>query len=246
MEAITAFRKNDQMLKDFPKWVMYHYFLMSGFIQATVCYCDTPIYTFGAGELLKNPANHNAEIFPIDLSYREQEKTLTIKGYVPTKIHAISKKITEMDILPFCKNVYFFMPSLNDERKMDVFSPLENHLKQIIQKGLEEYPTVCFSHFRFRSLHVFFEFLGQQNSAEITEKILALLNTNFKKIDYIFQLSPLSYLVVSPGISGRSIKNRFQGIYFQVRSIIIDYKLMTTDFHSNPASFAETWEELEI
>ena len=249
LDGIKSEVKDEHFLNDFSHWVLHHYFLLSGYLQATVYYGNTAMYSFGSSELLKNQEEllkNNTHLSYLQLTYRENDKFLLIRGTVSSGIEGIAKKITEMDIIPFCKNMYFFTPSLNDEKKLDIYTPLKNHLSQILDQGLEEYSSVCFSHFRFRSLHVFFEFLGQQNSTEMTDKIMELLNKYFKNSDSIFQLSPVSYLVISPGITSRKIQNRFQGIYFQVRSIILDYELFTSDYDTKPASYAEIWEELKI
>ncbi|MDH5655189.1 MAG: hypothetical protein OEZ34_04740 [Spirochaetia bacterium] len=247
LQYVDSWNHKDRTL-NFQEYMIYHYLLLTGFIHATIYYNGASVLVFGGTELLKEESKIQSKysLGKIELGFQENDKSILLKGYVPLEIESVSKKISELDIIPFCKNLYFFKPELNDERKLDVYTPLEKNIHNLISRDLENYPSICFSHFRFQSLHVFFEFLGMQNSIEITEIIVKQLEKYFKNCDAIFQLSPGSYLVISSGITGKKIVNRFQGIFFQARSIILDYTLKTSDINSIPESYSDLWKELEI
>jgi hypothetical protein len=95
-------------------------------------------------------------------------------------------------------------------------------------------------------MFIFFELLGKFRSKEIIAEIIENIRTHLKRIDAIFVLSPFSYLIVSPGADEDLIQKRFQGIYFQSSSIVMDYQISTRTIREEAWSTEDLWKELGI
>ena len=248
LKNITIDESGSGAIHNFARWVLFHYLFLSGYIEGSIFFNNSPVFTFGANLLNDKNRNYSGDsgMEKINILHKEKNQSIEITGLVPSDVFGISRKITEMDILPFCRNYYFFSPGYRDERKLDLYEPLEDHITSVIHKSLKLNENICISHFKFQKMNIYFSTLGEHRTREATHDITTSLNKYFKTTDTIVQLSPHSYIVISPGITGQQLKKRFQGIYFQTRSIIFDYELITYNITQTPVLYERIWEELKI
>ena len=141
---------------------------------------------------------------------------------------------------------FFFKPDIQNERRIDHVEVLQSFARQALRGYLEQGTSVAISHFRFQDLRVYFEMSGDERTRDIMHAIVSTIRSNLKQRDMLFQLSPLSYVVVSPGAEREQIERRFKTIYFQVRSLVLEYRLTVVTVDRFPLRLNELWKDLDL
>ncbi len=252
---IEAIQDEPTHLKSGIQWTLYKYFRHAGFLQAIVLFNKKVVFSLGAG-IMPWEAKGNRRL-PEDLKFpsvfkavhhtqRHRELVLEIEGVIPAAVESMVTGILEKEIMPFATSYFFNMPVLRDNRRINVLRDVEARCTSIVEERLDQGKPVTLTHFRFQDMHVYFEMSGEHVTFEIVEKILATIRGNLKKEDILLQLSPVSYLVLSPGALEKQIATRFESIYFQINSLVLDYDLNVATVEQGPVDMEAVWKELAV
>jgi len=256
LESVRAVRENPALLSSSMRWFLHNYFLFTGFLQLVVHFREKPVFSRGAEILTKERAaeqfaedvRDNPQISVTHLQHRETSRgmLLEIDGVAPAPVAEIAATIMDNEILPLARNYYFNMSDLRDPRLVDLNRAAEEPLLAVLEREIGDGRPVSLTHFRFQEMHLYFEILGEHRTREIIREIIATIRGNLKKGDYLFQLSPLSYVVLSPGARQEQIERRFESIYFQIKTLILDYDLTVATVDALPVRMYRLWEDLRV
>ena len=105
---------------------------------------------------------------------------------------------------------------------------------------------VTISHFHFQEMKIYLEVTGEQQTREFLNEINRTFQRNLKKKDTVIQISPVSYLVLSPGATTRIMTERFKHIFFMIKSLILEYKLDIYTVQQLPVEIHEIIRRLKL
>jgi hypothetical protein len=235
---------------DFPIWFLFHMFLYSGFIRASVRFANHALFRFappGNAEYCESISRLKQSPFcTIEHTALISGKGLEVSGLVPSSIREISNHFLMREIVPFIDGYFAHSPVIVAGKGIDLYAVFKQELESLIKSATEVNQLVTITHLKFQEMFIFFELLGKFRSKEIIAEIIENIRTHLKRIDAIFVLSPFSYLIVSPGADEDLIQKRFQGIYFQSSSIVMDYQISTRTIREEAWSTEDLWKELGI
>ncbi|MCB1171272.1 MAG: hypothetical protein KDK25_13090, partial [Leptospiraceae bacterium] len=102
------------------------------------------------------------------------------------------------------------------------------------------------SHFLFQDLTRYIDEVGEYWTLEIIQEIQKTIKSNLKKRDTMVSLTPVSHLVLSSGPREEQILERFHHIYFEIRSLILDYSIYTATVDSPDYRITDILEKLKL
>ena len=246
----------------FGAWYLHQYCLFAGFLQAIVRYNGSRVaFRFGveiapwemdrrAAELYELPAALTAEGPGALMQMRHlnvlRDHRFTVRVILPARLATLGRNIIEQQILPFARNTFFYTPGLGDPRRIDHLAVLNQRALAVLNRHLERGEIVTISHFKFQDLHIYLEMQGEHRTREILRGIIEYIHGNLKKRDLLLQLTPLSYIMLSPGATQEQILERFRSIYFQIRSLVLEYQIHLATVTETPVQLNEIWKELKL
>ncbi len=244
-------------LGSFGRWYLHQYCLNGGFLQATFQYDGKAVFTFGAEIVPWESAD--VPLLPdslieegpgaLTLVYRElrhRDHRLNIEVVLPAKLSKTGQNLLDHEILPFARNFFFYQPGLGDPRHIDHLDVLDQSALEILTEHVKHGRHVTVSHFKFQDLHIYLEMSGEHRTRDLMSAIIEYILSNLKYADMLVQISPLSYIVLSPGANEEQILERFKNIYFQVRSLVLEYEIHLTTVRKLPIRLPEIWRELKL
>ncbi len=177
---------------------------------------------------------------------RRRDHNLSARLILPARLEDLARNLLDHEILPFARNLFFFTPGLGDARRVDHLAILNQRALGVLNDHLEQGQPVTISHFKFQDLHIYLEMQGEHRTREILRGIIEYIHGNLKKQDLLLQLTPLSYIMLSPGATQEQILERFRSIYFQIRSLVLEYQIHLTTVSEKPVRLSEVWKDLKL
>ncbi|MCR9143261.1 MAG: hypothetical protein NXI24_13480 [bacterium] len=177
---------------------------------------------------------------------RHRDHHLSVRLILPARLEDLARNLLDHEILPFARNLFFFSPGLGDSRRVDHLAVLNQQALAVLNERLEQGMIVTVSHFKFQDLHIYLEMQGEHRTREIFRGIIEYIHGNLKKQDLLLQLTPLSYIMISPGATEEQILERFRSIYFQIRSLVLEYKIHLTTVTESPVRLGQVWKDLKL
>lgn len=237
-------------------WRFFHYSLFAGFLQARLRFDGKTVFEFGArlapwgdDDSAQRPAA--AAPIPPGLGLLRRERWrrdhwLEFEAIAPRSIADLGEALLDQELMPFAIQFCFFQSALRDQRVINQAEYLDVSARAVITESLQREKPVTLTHFRFQSLHIYFELSGEHRSREITQEIMANIHRHLKKGDALIQVTPLSYVVLSPGARREQIVERFRRIYFQIRSLVLEYEIFLATVDRFPVRLNEIWQALRL
>jgi hypothetical protein len=177
---------------------------------------------------------------------RRRDHHLSVRVVLPARLEDLARNLLDHEILPFARNLFFFTPALGDSRRIDHLAILNQRALGVLHERLDQGMHVTISHFKFQDLHIYLEMQGEHRTREILRGIIEYIHGNLKKQDLLLQLTPLSYIMISPGATQEQILERFRSIYFQIRSLVLEYQIYLTTVSEKPVQLGEVWKDLKL
>lgn len=238
-------------------WRLYHYCLFSGFLQARLRFDGKTVFEFGArlapwseDRAARSPSSVSEPLAPgLGLLQRERwrrDHWLEFDAVAPAALVELGEALLDQELMPFAIQFCFFQSALRDQRVINQAEYLDVSARAVITESLQREKPVTLTHFRFQSLHIYFELSGEHRSREITQEIMANIHRHLKKGDALIQVTPLSYVVLSPGARRDQIVERFRRIYFQIRSLVLEYEIFLATVDRFPVRLNEIWQALRL
>lgn len=237
-------------------WRLYHYCLFAGFLQARLRFDGKTLFEFGArlapwGDEASRGAAGPAAPAPPGLGLLRRERWrrdhwLEFEAVAPRSLADLGEALLDQELMPFAIQFCFFQSALRDQRVINQAEYLDVSARAVITESLQREKPVTLTHFRFQSLHIYFELSGEHRSREITQEIMANIHRHLKKGDALIQVTPLSYVVLSPGARREQIVERFRRIYFQIRSLVLEYEIFLATVDRFPVRLNEIWQALRL
>ncbi len=266
-EEYSAFLKKIQnhpeLLTSSIRWFLHHYFLFAGFVQAIVSFNEQPVFTFGAKILPWNAADPRE--FPPELLGQAKHgipaasalsrlergeergpRHLLVEGVVPAEIEPIAGSVLDIEIMPMARSYYFFDPGIQENRHLNFLKQVEDECNRQCRVAVSSASVFSISYFRFQDMSLYFEMSGEKAGIELMEAIQQVIHQNLKRTDTLFQLSPFSYLALSPGADRAQIFERYQNVYFGYKSLYMDYDLNVVTLNDLPEDWSTVWAELGV
>ena len=169
-----------------------------------------------------------------------------LEAVVPTGLLETSKNLLLNEIWPLAANYFFNVPALSESPIDNFMLEVEDFCLDVLNANIPEGRPVTVTHFRFQEMEVYFEMSGEHRSRDIMRSITALIRENLKKDDSLIEISPTSYLVLSPGAHKDPIERRFESIYFHIHGLILDYDLDVICLEDMPGNMAEIWRAIRL
>jgi len=224
------------------RWLFQMICLHAGFAHVTLSTGQIAIFSYGIQtdwSLLPSDVWGN-----IEREFLVGEIKLVFKGNAPATVIDLAEAAFEGCLRIHAENVFLNSQGLREKSLQNVFFNVERDCRPILEGMLRDGHPVTLTHFLFQDLRVYFSLSGEYRSQEIMDSIQKTIKENLKNSDHIFRLSPLSYLVVSPGADASQIKARFKGIYIQIKSLVLDYELRLCTIRNLPVRFTQIWSQL--
>ena len=250
--SLQRHTKPESRQKTYTSWILENHMTFAGFLQSLIVLDGRETHRQGAeirpwdGDLYRPEEGLPKGLTAINHTERVEERTLHFLGIVPADLEPSARIVLDAEILPFLRAYFLNLPALQDERTVDLVQELENHLRRFCQPHLESQLPVTFIHFQFQDMAIYFEMSGEHRSLEILEEVNEIIVAHLKSGDELIQLAPGSVLVVAPGARAAQMRERFRGVYFQTRSLILDCKSEVLTLESPPIRFAELWRLLGV
>ena len=256
-----------QNVKDRPEnlttgihWCLFHYFLYSGFLQMRISLNGVEVLTHGAEILNEQKIELTDSSIPIlcgeenlTLSYiyrklesDENSDVLEFEGIVPSQILNLVRAVVDLEILPLAKNYYFYDPVFCHPWIHDYFVLIERECNSVIAKEVSRKKQVTVSHFLMQDPSQYFEVLGEHRSGEIIKDIKNTIGNHAKKTDLLLSLNPRSFLLLSPGMESGQVRQRFENVFFQINSLVLDYEVYSHTIREFPVNLLEIFEKIKV
>jgi hypothetical protein len=156
------------------------------------------------------------------------------------------RPIFQNEILPLARRILLYDTSIPGRNWIDYLHILESFVARRTRKLLAEGQPVTFTHFRFQNLNHYFGLLGEAGASEMIHNIELTIRSRLPEGDLSIVLSPHSYIVLSPGREHEEVYQRFQAIYFEIKSLILDYAILIHTVHDPDFSLFDVFRELKI
>lgn len=156
------------------------------------------------------------------------------------------RPIFQNEILPLARRILLYDTSIPGRNWIDYLHILESFVARRTRKLLAEGQPVTFTHFRFQNLNHYFGLLGEAGASEMIHNIELTIRSRLPEGDLSIVLSPHSYIVLSPGREHEEVYQRFQAIYFEIKSLILDYSILIHTVHDPDFSLFDVFRELKI
>lgn len=223
------------------RWLFQMICLNAGFASVNLTMGTVAIFSYG---IETDWEDKKATWARIERSFSVGEITLTFIGVLPRSIKDLAEAALDSTLLVHAENVFLNSQGLREKNLQNVFFNIERDTKPILEEILNTGVPVTLTHFLFQDLRVYFSLSGEYRSQEIMDSIQEVISENLKKSDRIFRLSPLSYIVISPGADSQQIQARFKSIYIQIKSLVLDYDLRLCTVSQLPVRFTQIWSQL--
>ena len=223
------------------RWLFQMICLHSGFASVTLFAGPIAIFSYGIqSDSRTMPPDVWTEI---DLPFIVGEHRLRFYGILPIKNKQFATQASD-SLLVHAENVFLNSHGLREKSIQNIFFHVEKELRPLLEALLEQGTPVTLTHFLFQDLRVYFSLSGEYRSGEIMDSIQKTIKENLKNTDSIFRISPLSYIVLSPGADAAQIETRFKSIYVQIKSLVLDYHLKLFTIQRMPVRFSQIWGHL--
>lgn len=239
----------------FQRWFFFNHFLHAGFLQARIDYDDETLYTFGA-EILpwrrgrafsssKYPVLEENNLIVIEVRPHGDDRLL-IQGILPSTLEQAGRKVLHDDVLPFAIRYYGNLPYFINQRPLDLWDPIEKEMTDSIESSLSRNDAITLSHLLFMNMRPYFEHMGEHRSLEVLNGIEIDIRNNLEPEERFFKLTPLSYVIISPGTESDEVRRRFRGVVFYVESLVLDFQFYQTVVDSFPIRANEIWRAIHL
>ena len=229
------------------EWLYYQHFLRGGCIQAMILHHRKPVYYFG---IPLKPWKHWDEAGPGPndalRSIRVDRKEVSIQAVVPEKSAHLVRHMLAGELMPIAARILRSDAGRNPENWIDSVQDLSYYLESRIKRALEKGQPVTISHFLFQDLTRYIDEVGEFWTLEIIQEIQKTIKSNLKKRDTMVSLTPVSHLVLSAGPREEQIKERFHHIYFEIRSLVLDYSIHAVTVESPDYRITDILEKLKL
>lgn len=158
----------------------------------------------------------------------------------------VVRPIFQNEILPLARRILVYDTNTPGRNWIDYLHILDSIISRKTRKLLSEGQPVTFTHFRFQNLNHYFGLLGEAGASEMIRNIEKTIRERLQEGDMSIILSPHSYIVLSPGREREDVYRRFQDIYFEIKSLILDYSIHTHTVHDPDFSLFTIFRELKI
>lgn len=229
------------------EWLFYQHFLRGGCLQAMILHHGKPVYYFGIP--LKDwkfwDEAGPAPVEGLD-SIRVNRKEISIQAVVPSGSAHLIRHMLASELMPVATRILRSDAGRNPENWIDSVEDLSMYLSSRIKRALEKSQPVTISHFLFQDLTRYVEEVGEYWTLEIIDEIRKTIKSNLKKRDTLVSLTPVSHLVLSTGPTEEQIHKRFHHIYFEIRSLILDYTIFAATVETPDYRIADILEKLKL
>lgn len=224
--------------RDPARHLLFLFFLHCGAIQAEVYYRET-VYFFMGIPVAEDRYPHLAPI-------RFQQGELRCVVWVHRESADVATAVFRREILPLIRQLLLCDTRMPGRNWIDYLQILESFLSRRALRMVRRGWPITFSHFRFQNLNHYFGLLGEAGANEMIQHIGDNIRQRLKRRDLPIILSPHSYLVLSVGATEEQIYPRFQTLYFETKSLILDYELLVRTIRTEDFSVFELFRELKI
>lgn len=250
--------------KEFIPNLIGNYCIQGLIIQAHFHYKNQAIFEFGLNLLpkeylipdtsydaIQTIKNRESPDLPPGLSmihrwfyYEDQVLDMCIITLKP--LRRICANLIDYELYPIVESWYFNQPPLQQDNTLNQAAVLHRIFSDIIPPVLGTGVPVTISHFHFQELKIYLEVTGEQQSRDFFHELMKVFKKNLKQSDLVFQLTPVSYIVISPGATRRIMTDRFKHIFFMIKSLVLEYKLNIITIQKLPVVMNDIWKELNI
>ena len=205
---------------------------------------------------LKEQIQNDSSAQP-DLEYKTSDDTLSLwfkrirfrdgnfilAALFPANVN-IHARLTRMEKV----FVRFYLPdSLHPENRFhDFFSRINEQIVPQISPFLEEGKPVTFTYFKFERFQKFVTIGGESFAAELITGLAYELTSHLKKSDRCYVLNPREYLIISTNCEKEIMQKRFHRMIFQVKSLILNYKVRYTTWRIPIEDVALHWKDIVV
>lgn len=229
------------------EWLFFQHLIRSGCLQAMVIHHRKPVYYFGIPlkpwKLWDEPGPGPYEELQ---SLRVDRKEVSVQAVVPAGSAHLVRHVIASELLPVATRILRSDAGRNPENWIDSVQDLSTYLSSRIKRALEKNQPVTISHFLFQDLTRYIDEVGEFWTLEIIQEIQKTIKSNLKKRDTMVSLTPVSHLVLSAGPREQQILNRFHHIYFEIRSLVLDYSIHTVTVDTPDYRIADILEKLKL
>ncbi|MCE9599429.1 MAG: hypothetical protein K8S54_15800 [Spirochaetia bacterium] len=243
-ELVTSFESNLKTAGagSTTRWLFQMICLHAGFASVNLAMGNVAIFSYGIQTAWDDlPGKTWGKI---ERDFLVGDIILTFTGFLPLPVKDLAEAALDSTLLVHAENVFLNSQGLREKNLQNVFFNIERDTRPILEEILNTGVPVTLTHFLFQDLRVYFSLSGEYRSQEIMDSIQAVISENLKKSDRIFRISPLSYIVISPGADSKQIQSRFKSIYIQIKSLVLDYDLRLCTVNQLPIRFTQIWSEL--
>lgn len=139
---------------------------------------------------------------------------------------------------------YYLIRSFGAEQNFaDLTSFIDEELRRLIRANRQARGDIVITIFQFQPFREFFRVAGEHFAREVMAEIKQMITGLLKSEDLFFAVSPRVYMVVSPDCTEEVMRQRFKGIFFQIKSIILEYKTVFLKANQ-PEDLEEIWPRL--
>ncbi|MBW7858694.1 MAG: hypothetical protein H3C43_10485 [Leptonema sp. (in: Bacteria)] len=222
--------------RDPARHVLFEYFLYCGAIEAEIRARDVTYFHIG---LTSNKIPHittlNSQPADFKCSIRLHNQSVDIV-----------RPILSSEILPLVRRLLLYDTSVPGRGWIDFLQNLESFVNRRSRKLIENGVPASFVHFRFHNLNRYFDLLGEAGADEMITHIEQIIRDNLVDSEMSIVLSPHSVLVLSPGSTKEQLYERFQALYFEIKSLVLDYELLIHTITDQQFSLFDVLRELKI
>jgi hypothetical protein len=240
-DYIAGFQQRPERLDSWIRWTLFHYSLLSGQLNARLRNGDDILFQTGI------EIEPTAKLATIEAGRKRDDINLHFQATVPASIESLCAAILHQELMPLAANYFLYDPALIDSRSVNLLQKSEEKISELIDSAFLDTELVTLSHIRFQDLRPYFEITGEYRSHEIIQEIAGILERNLKQSDILLEITPVSYLVLSPGVDNDKMLERLKSLYFSIKNLLLDYKITCATIRAGTEiNFSKIWSDLKL
>lgn len=138
---------------------------------------------------------------PAGLAYIRREfpyadSSMLVDLVVLHPLRRMCANLLDYELQPLLRSYYQNQPAVLSRGIYDQVAIIQRLTRDILRQEINNQRPVTLSHFKFQELHIYLEHTGEHATPELLNGIQIRLHGILKQTDTIYQLSPISYIVV--------------------------------------------------
>ena len=127
-----------------------------------------------------------------------------------------------------------------------LFKTINKNVIDAINTLIDQQKFSCLTYFKFDPLKNYTKLMGENFIFEVERYLSNSIREKITENDQLYILSPQDYLLISLGSTDEILKEKFHKVSFQVKGLLITYRIKFFLVQNKISDLASIWDEVTI